>query len=229
MAHLCQLMKHPPYGNVLSAYFCWELVENNIGQLSHFRFLLHYLEDVFIYSSVSLQIQLILLQYGCSWAPAGRPMGGARGAAGWVPTREPHYRIHCMGKSARIFYRYLLYGTSQWVLGLSSGVGFASAFKLFPQGRWCMWNAQDLKLLNVIFLSWTEVCSDQLGGKQQWWISARSWHLPPSQPRSPESSKRRLYPHCFWDPPSSMRLSLALLETSTVQQKCGPRALQHCI
>lgn len=64
-----------------------------------------------------------------------------------------------MGKSTRIFYRYLLYGTSQWVLGLSSGVGFASAFKLFPQGRRCMWNAQDLKLLNVMFLSWMEECA----------------------------------------------------------------------
>lgn len=73
MAHLCQLMKHPPYGNVLSAYFCWELVENNIGQLSHFRFLLHYLEDVFIYSFVSLQIQS-LSWYCCSMAAVGLPL-----------------------------------------------------------------------------------------------------------------------------------------------------------
>lgn len=86
-------------------------------------------------------------------------MGGARGAAGRVPTREPLCRIHCMGKSTRIFCRYLFYGTSQWALGLSSWVGFASAVKLFPQGRRRVWNAQALKLLNVTFLSWMEECA----------------------------------------------------------------------
>lgn len=44
-----------------------------------------------------------------------------------------HGQVHNL-----IFADNLLYGTSQSVLGFSSGVGFASAAKLFPQGRWCI-------------------------------------------------------------------------------------------
>lgn len=68
------------------------------------------------------------------WTRAGRRLHG-----GWERVQSGLSVLPLHGQVHKFFCRFpLLHGTSQCVLGFSSGVGFASAAKLLPQGRWYM-------------------------------------------------------------------------------------------